>query len=176
MALNLRGSDADTSAINAGDTAWILVCAALVFIMVPGVGYFYSGMARSKNAVSLVFMCMVAMAVVSVQWVLWGYSLALSDTASNPFIGNLTYGLLLDVGNKPHTNAPTIPGSVYAIFQCMFAALTPALALGGAAERIRVFPVILFSFIWSTIVYDPIAYWSWAPSGWLAKLGELDYA
>ncbi|KAJ2771118.1 hypothetical protein IWQ57_002356 [Coemansia nantahalensis] len=176
MSLVQRSSDTDASQISAGDTAWILVSAALVFIMVPGVGYFYSGMARSKNAVSLVFMCMVAMAVVSVQWVVWGYSLALSDTAGNPFIGNLSYGLLLNVGDKPHANAPSIPGSVYALFQCMFAALTPALALGGAAERIRVFPVILFSFIWSTLVYDPIAYWSWAPSGWLFKLGELDYA
>ncbi|KAJ1798294.1 ammonium transporter, partial [Coemansia sp. RSA 2399] len=165
-----------TSQINTGDTAWILVSSALVFIMAPGVGYFYSGMARSKNAVSLVFLCMIAMAVVSVQWMIWGFSLALSDTATNPFIGNLTYGLLLNVGDKPHTNAPTIPASVYAIFQCMFAALTPALALGGAAERVRILPTIVFCFVWSTIVYDPIAYWSWAPKGWLNTMGSLDYA
>ncbi|KAJ2558307.1 hypothetical protein EV175_000853 [Coemansia sp. RSA 1933] len=168
--------DNDTSQINTGDTAWILVSAALVFIMAPGVGYFYSGMARSKNAVSLVFLCMIAMAVVSVQWMIWGYSLALSDTATNPFIGNLSYGLLLNVGDKAHTNAPSIPGSVYAIFQCMFAALTPALALGGAAERVRILPSIIFCFVWSTIVYDPIAYWSWAPKGWMNIMGSLDYA
>ncbi|KAJ2160086.1 ammonium transporter [Coemansia sp. RSA 552] len=174
---NLVKRDAtDTSHIDPGDTAWILISASLVFLMSPGVGYFYSGMARSKNAVSMVFLCMIAMAVVSVQWMIWGYSLALSDTATNPFIGNLRYGLMLKVSNEPHANAPSIPGSVYAIFQCMFAALTPALALGGAAERIRVLPVILFCFIWSTLVYDPIAYWSWAPSGWMAKMGELDYA
>ncbi|KAJ2796711.1 hypothetical protein H4R20_005444 [Coemansia guatemalensis] len=172
----LKRLETDESHINGSDTSWILVSAALVFIMSPGVGYFYSGMARSKNAVSMVFLCMIAMAVVSVQWMIWGYSLALSDTATNPFIGNLTYGLMLKVDNKAHTNAPTIPGTVYAIFQCMFAALTPALAIGGAAERVRVFPIIIFCFIWTTIVYDPIAYWSWAPSGWMAKMGELDYA
>ncbi|KAJ1945664.1 ammonium transporter, partial [Kickxella alabastrina] len=83
--------DNDTSHIDSGDTAWILVSAVLVFIMSPGIGYFYSGMARSKNAVSLVFLCMVAMAVVSVQWMIWGYSLALSDTSNSPFIGNLSY-------------------------------------------------------------------------------------
>ncbi|KAJ1895017.1 hypothetical protein LPJ66_004840 [Kickxella alabastrina] len=168
--------DNDTSHIDSGDTAWILVSAVLVFIMSPGIGYFYSGMARSKNAVSLVFLCMVAMAVVSVQWMIWGYSLALSDTSNSPFIGNLSYGLLLNVGDKAHANAPTIPGNVYAIFQCMFAALTPALALGGAAERIRIFPAILFCFVWTTIVYDPIAYWSWAPKGWMNVMGALDYA
>ncbi|KAJ1943427.1 hypothetical protein FBU59_002915 [Linderina macrospora] len=172
----LKRYDNDTSHINTGDTAWILVCSALVFIMVPGVGYFYSGMARSKNAVSLVFLCMIAMAVVSIQWILLGYSLALSDTSGNKFIGDATYGLLLDVANKPHPNAPSIPANVYAIFQCMFAALTPALALGGAAERIRIFPAIVFTFVWTTIVYDPIAYWSWAPNGWLYTMGSLDYA
>ncbi|KAJ2627690.1 hypothetical protein H4R22_004275 [Coemansia sp. RSA 1290] len=171
-----RDESTETSHINSGDTAWILISAALVFLMSPGVGYFYSGMARSKNAVSMVFLCIIAMSVVSVQWMIWGYSLALSDTATNPFIGNMRYGLLLNVDNRPHANAPSIPGSVYAIYQCMFAALTPALALGGAAERIRVFPVILFCFIWTTLVYDPIAYWSWAPNGWMNNMGELDYA
>ncbi|KAJ2474822.1 hypothetical protein IWW47_006625, partial [Coemansia sp. RSA 2052] len=165
-----------SSLVNSGDTAWILVSSALVFIMAPGVGYFYSGMARSKNAVSLVFLCMIAMAVVSIQWMIWGYSLALSDTSTNAFIGDLSYGLLLNVGDKPHVNAPTIPGDVYAIFQCMFAALTPALALGGAAERIRILPAVLFCFVWTTIVYDPIAYWSWAPKGWMNVMGSLDYA
>ncbi|KAJ2656833.1 hypothetical protein IWW48_004811 [Coemansia sp. RSA 1200] len=172
----IKRYDNDTSHIDTGDTAWILVSAALVFIMSPGIGYFYSGMARSKNAVSLVFLCMIAMSVVSVQWMIWGYSLALSDTATNPFIGNLTYGLLLNVGDKAHANAPSVPGAVYAIFQCMFAALTPALALGGAAERIRILPTIIFCFVWTTIVYDPIAYWSWAPNGWMYKMGSLDYA
>ncbi|KAJ2885762.1 hypothetical protein H4R27_001140 [Coemansia aciculifera] len=176
MVTLLARSDNDTSQINSGDTAWILVSSALVFIMAPGVGYFYSGMARSKNAVSLVFLCMIAMAIVSIQWMIWGYSLALSDTSNNAFIGDLNYGLLLYVGDKPHVNAPTIPGDVYALFQCMFAALTPALALGGAAERIRILPAVLFCFVWTTIVYDPIAYWSWAPKGWMNVMGSLDYA
>ncbi|KAJ2456431.1 ammonium transporter, partial [Coemansia sp. RSA 2424] len=97
MVALLRRQDSDASSlVNSGDTAWILVSSALVFIMAPGVGYFYSGMARSKNAVSLVFLCMIAMAVVSIQWMIWGYSLALSDTSTNAFIGDLSYGLLLN--------------------------------------------------------------------------------
>ncbi|KAJ1896627.1 hypothetical protein LPJ81_004702 [Coemansia sp. IMI 209127] len=162
--------------IDMGTTVWMIASTAFVFLMIPGLGYFYSGMVRSKNALSLVFLCMMSLAIVTVQWVLWGYSLAFSETATNPFIGNLKHWLFLDVSIKPHPNAPTVPGAVFAIYQCMFAALTPGLAIGGAAERIRVFPTIIYVFIWSTLVYDPIAYWVWAPNGWLAKLGVLDFA
>ncbi|KAJ1965791.1 hypothetical protein GGI12_000536 [Dipsacomyces acuminosporus] len=162
--------------IDMGTTVWMIASTALVFLMIPGLGYFYSGMVRSKNALSLVFLCMMAMAVVTVQWVLWGYSLALSETATNPFIGNLKHWLFLDVSYTPHPNAPTVPGIVFAVYQCMFAALTPGLAIGGAAERIRVLPTIVYVFIWTTLVYDPIAYWVWAPNGWLLKRGVLDFA
>ncbi|KAJ1677301.1 hypothetical protein EV182_006454, partial [Spiromyces aspiralis] len=171
-----RADDASAQTIDTGDTAWILASTALVFIMIPGLGYFYSGMARSKNAVSLVFLCMVALAVVSFQWWLWGYSLALSETATNPFIGNLHHVALHDVGAEPHPNAPTIPQDVYALFQAMFAGITPGLAVGAAAERLRLMPSILYFFFWSTLVYCPIAYWTWAPNGWLYKLGSLDFA
>ncbi|KAI8325871.1 ammonium transporter 1 [Martensiomyces pterosporus] len=162
--------------IDMGATVWMIASTALVFLMIPGLGYFYSGMVRSKNALSLVFLCMIAMAIVTVQWVVWGYSLAFSETSSNPFIGNLRHWLFLDVSYKPHPNAPTVPGVVFAIYQCMFAALTPGLAIGGAAERIRVLPTIVYVFIWTTLVYDPIAYWVWAPNGWLLKMGVLDFA
>ncbi|KAJ1647540.1 hypothetical protein J3B02_003637 [Coemansia erecta] len=162
--------------IDMGTTAWMIASTALVFLMIPGLGYFYSGMVRSKNALSLVFLCMMALAVVTLQWVIWGYSLALSETSKSPFIGDLKHWLFLDVSYKPHPNAPTVPGIVFAIYQCMFAALTPGLAIGGAAERIRVMPTIVYTFIWTTLVYDPIAYWVWAPSGWLFKLGVLDFA
>ncbi|KAJ2514938.1 hypothetical protein H4217_005476 [Coemansia sp. RSA 1939] len=162
--------------IEMGTTVWMIASTAFVFLMIPGLGYFYSGMVRSKNALSLVFLCMMALAIVTIQWVLWGYSLAFSETATSPFIGNMKHWLFLDVGVQPHPNAPTVPGAVFAIYQCMFASLTPGLAIGGAAERIRVFPTIIYVFIWSTLVYDPIAYWVWAPNGWLAKLGVLDFA
>ncbi|KAJ2638445.1 hypothetical protein GGF40_001634 [Coemansia sp. RSA 1286] len=162
--------------IDMGTTAWMVASTALVFLMIPGLGYFYSGMVRSKNALSLVFLCMMALAIVTLQWVVWGYSLALSETSKNPFIGDLKHWLFLDVSYKPHPNAPTVPGIVFAIYQCMFAALTPGLAIGGAAERIRVMPTIVYTFIWTTLVYDPIAYWVWAPNGWLCKLGVLDFA
>ncbi|KAJ2724947.1 hypothetical protein GGI07_001609 [Coemansia sp. Benny D115] len=164
------------SNIDMGATVWMIASTAIVFLMIPGLGYFYSGMVRSKNALSLVFLCMMALAVVTLQWVVWGYSLALSETSTNPFIGNLRHWLFLDVSIKPHPNAPTVPGIVYALYQCMFAALTPGLAIGGAAERIRVMPTIVYTFIWTTLVYDPIAYWVWAPNGWLFKLGVIDFA
>ncbi|KAJ2162311.1 hypothetical protein GGF46_000802 [Coemansia sp. RSA 552] len=157
-------------------TVWMIASSAFVFLMLPGLGYFYGGMVRSKNALSLVFLCMMSLAVVTLQWVIFGYSLALSETATNPFIGNMKHWLFLDVEYTPHPNAPTVPGIVYALYQCMFAALTPALAIGGAAERIRVMPTLVFFFIWSTIVYDPIAYWVWAPNGWLFKMGVIDFA
>ncbi|KAJ2455027.1 hypothetical protein EV183_001131 [Coemansia sp. RSA 2336] len=162
--------------IDMAATVWMIASTALVFLMIPGLGYFYGGMVRSKNALSLVFLCLMALAVVTLQWVLWGYSLALSETATNPFIGNLKHWLFLDVEYTPHPNAPTVPGVVYAVYQCMFAALTPGLAIGGAAERIRILPTIFYIFIWSTLVYDPIAYWVWAPNGWLYKMGVLDFA
>lgn len=167
---------ARTEALDIGATSWMIASTALVFLMIPGLGYFYSGMVRSKNALSLVFLCMMALAVVTFQWVVWGYSLSFSETSTSPFIGNLKHWLFLDVGYKPHPNAPTVPGVVFAIYQCMFAALTPGLAIGGAAERIRILPTIIYTFIWTTLVYDPIAYWVWAPNGWLLKFGVMDFA
>jgi len=159
----------------AGDTAWVLASTALVWIMIPGVGYFYSGMARSKNALSLIMLSVLSVAVVSFQWWLWGYSLTFSSTGS-PFIGDLQNAFFMGVDGSASPVAPKVPAIVYAIFQGMFAAITPALAIGSAAERGRILPAILFIFIWSTVVYDPIACWNWNPNGWGFKLGGLDFA
>ncbi|KAI9599583.1 ammonium transporter 1 [Syncephalis fuscata] len=171
----IRREEAAAMPLNNGDQAWVLTSTALVFIMIPGVGYFYSGMARSKNALSLIFLSMLSLAVVGLEWFIWGYSLTLAKDGS-VFIGNLKQAFLMNVGDTPHPNAPTVSGTVYCTYQSMFAALTPALAFGAAAERSRILPAIVFLFIWSTVVYNPIAYWTWAPNGWLRTLGSLDYA
>ncbi|OBZ88070.1 Ammonium transporter 1 [Choanephora cucurbitarum] len=162
-------------AINAGDTAWVMICACLVFIMSPALGLFYAGLARAKNALSLMYLTVLSVAVVSFQWYLIGYSLTFSETGSN-FIGDSTHFLLRGVGTKPAFEGQTIPASAFMIFQAMFAAITPALAFGSAAERMSLGPAILFIFIWTTLVYDVITNWVWASNGWLAKLGIMDYA
>ncbi|CAG8579198.1 14829_t:CDS:2 [Acaulospora morrowiae] len=166
-----------------GDVAWVLSSSALVWLMIPGVGYFYSGMARSKNALSLIMLSIISAAVVSFQWWLWGFSLTFGPAPSK-LIGNLDYAFFRNVGNTPlnetakqqMSTTSNLPVSVFAIFQCMFAAITPALAIGSAAERARILPTAVFIFIWSTIVYDPIACWAWNVNGWSNLLGGLDFA
>ncbi|RIB01162.1 ammonium transporter 1 [Gigaspora rosea] len=159
-----------------GDIAWTLTSTALVFIMIPGVGYFYSGMARSKNALSLIMLGMLSVGVVSFQWWLWGYSLTFGPSSSR-FIGNLDHAFLLNVGFEQQSSiTATVPALVFAIYQCMFAAITPALAIGSAAERGRIAPASIFIFVWSTIVYDVVACWTWNIDGWANKLGTLDFA
>jgi Amt family ammonium transporter len=156
-----------------GDTSFVVISAALVFFMTPGLGYFYSGMARSKNALSLIFICFLSMAVVLIQWTLFGFTLAFSDNGG-PFIGDFTYGGGTNVDH--HHMVPAVSSVAFFIYQGMFATITPALMFGSSAERIRILPALLFMLIWTTIVYDPIAYWTWAQNGWLNKLGSLDYA
>jgi Amt family ammonium transporter len=171
----VRRAEDEAPTFDNGDQAWVLASTTLVFLMIPGVGYFYSGMARSKNALSLIFLSLLSLAVVGVEWFIWGYSLALSE-AGNSFIGDLRHAFLMDVGEKPHPNAGTIAGTVFCTYQSMFASITPALAFGAAAERSRILPALVFLFVWSTIVYNPVAYWTWAPNGWLRDIGSLDYA
>jgi Amt family ammonium transporter len=168
-------SNGETTLYNLGDIAFVLLSMALVFIMIPGVGFFYSGLLRRKNALSMIFMSMLSVAVVSFQWFFWGFSLAFSDTAS-PFIGDLRYFALKGVLAQPSVGSPRIPSLVFCIYQCMFAAITPCLALGAIAERGRIGPMIVFLFLWATLVYDPIACWTWNPRGWSHKLGILDFA
>ncbi|ERT00625.1 ammonium transporter MEP2 [Sporothrix schenckii 1099-18] len=174
-----NGGDSLTSDLNvyysSGDFAWIMTSAALVLLMIPGVGFFYSGLARRKSALSLIWLSMMSIAVVSFQWFFWGYSLTFSHTGSS-FIGDLSnFGLMKTLG-QPSVGSTKIPDLLFCLYQGMFAAITPALAIGAAADRGRMLPCIVFIFVWATIVYDPIAYWTWNANGWTFKLGGLDFA
>ncbi|KAF9066756.1 ammonium transporter [Rhodocollybia butyracea] len=158
-----------------GDIAWTLASTALVFIMIPGLGYFYSGLLRRKNALSMIYMSVMTLAVVSFQWFFWGFSLAFSETGS-PFIGDLKYFGMKGVAGNPSIGSARIPSLAFSIYQLMFAAITPMLALGAVSERGRLGPCMAFVFIWSTLVYDPIACWTWNSNGWSFVLGGLDFA
>jgi Amt family ammonium transporter len=160
---------------NAGDISWMITSTALVLLMIPGVGFFYSGLARRKSALSLLWLSIMATGLVSFQWFLWGYSLAFSHTAGK-FIGDLSNIGFRNVLAQPSVGSPKVPDLVFAIFQGMFAAITVALAVGGVAERGRMAPCLVFMFVWTTVIYDPIACWTWNPSGWVYKMGGLDFA
>lgn len=164
-----------TVVYNGGDIAWTLASTALVWIMVPGVGFFYSGLLRRKNGLSMIYLSVGTIAVVSFQWFFWGFSLAFSDTA-NFFIGDLRYFGLNGVLEKPSIGSDRVPSIVFCVYQLMFAAITPMIAIGAVAERGRLGPALVFVFIWSTIVYDPIACWTWNRNGWSDSLGVLDFA
>lgn len=171
------GGTYDSKSINSGDTAWVLAASALVMIMTPAVGFFYGGMVRSKNVVSVIKQSLIILAIVSVQWVLFGYSLAFGDDIGGGLIGGLGFFGMNGVGYAPNSNyAATIPHLTYMIFQAMFAIVTPALIIGTFVERIRFRTLIVFIILWSTFVYDPIAHWVWSSNGWLHKLGTLDFA
>ncbi|KAG1860915.1 ammonium transporter AmtB-like domain-containing protein [Suillus subluteus] len=160
---------------NEGDIAWTLASTALVWIMIPGVGFFYSGLLRRKNALNMIYLSMMTIGVVSFQWFFWGYSLAFSETAS-PYIGNLKYFALQNVLDQPSIGSERVPAIVFCVFQLMFAAITPMIAIGAVAERSRLGPLVAFVFAWSTLVYDPIACWTWNTQGWSYVLGGLDFA
>jgi Amt family ammonium transporter len=164
--------------INAGDTAWVLVAAALVMLMTPGLGFFYGGLVRRKNVLSTVMHSFFILCLISVQWVLWGYSLAFGpDWHGLGIIGDLSWVGLNGVGLAPNKDyAATIPHQAYMVFQMMFAVITPALISGAFAERKRFKAFVLFSILWATFVYDPLAHWVWGHGGWLGKLGALDFA
>jgi Amt family ammonium transporter len=168
-------SGTHTAAVNAGDTAWILASAALVMLMTPAVGLFYGGMVRRKNAIATIVMSLTILALISVQWVLWGYSLAFGPDIGGA-IGSLDWVGLKGVGLEPSADyATTIPHLVFMIFQAMFAVITVALITGAFVERIKFSAFLIFSLLWATLVYDPIAHWVWG-GGWLASLGTLDFA
>ncbi|MFN2461917.1 MAG: ammonium transporter [Candidatus Velthaea sp.] len=164
--------------INAGDTAWVLASAALVMLMTPGLGFFYGGLVRRKNVLSTVMHSFFILCLISVQWVLWGYSLAFGpDWHGLGFIGDLSWAGLRGVGLAPNPDyAATIPHEAYMVFQMMFAVITPALITGAFAERKRFKAFVVFSLLWATVVYDPIAHWVWGHGGWLSKMGALDFA
>jgi ammonium transporter, Amt family len=162
--------------INTGDTAWVLISSALVMVMTPAVGFFYGGMVTSKNVVSVIKQSLLILGIVSIQWVLCGYSLVFGNDIGG-VIGGLNFFGLRGVGYAPNpAYAGTIPQLAFMVFQAMFAIITPALIIGSFVGRIRFRTLVLFVLLWTTIVYDPIAHWVWGTGGWLHQLGALDFA
>ncbi len=162
--------------INSGDTAWVLISTALVMVMTPALAFFYGGMVRKKNVLSTLNMSFVTIGLISVQWLLLGYTLAFGDSQSG-LIGNLRYLGFAGVGAAPNPDyAPTIPHLAYAAYQMMFAIITPALITGAFVERVRFKTFLVFSVLWATLVYDPVAHWTWGAGGLLKQLGVLDFA
>ncbi len=163
-------------AINAGDTAWVLVATALVMMMTPALGFFYGGMVHKRNLLSTINLSFIFMGLIGVQWVLWGYTLAFAPSISG-LIGNLTFAGLNGVASVPNPDyAPTIPHIAFAGYQMMFAVITPALITGAFVERVRFKAFLIFGILWATLVYDPVAHWVWASGGMLRQLGALDFA
>jgi Amt family ammonium transporter len=178
MAAPAAAPAAAKPAINGADTAWMLISTVLVLLMtIPGIILFYGGMLRTKNALSIVAHTLAATAVITVLWAMCGYSVAF--TAGNGYFGDLSRlfanGLIgKNVG--VHAAAPTIPESVFFLFQLSFAIITFALILGATAERMRLGVTVAFAALWSVVVYAPVAHWIWHPTGWLAKMGHMDFA
>lgn len=163
--------------IDKADTAWMIVATALVMFMTPGLALFYGGMARKKNVLSTIIQSFVSLGVVSIVWILWGYSLAFApDAFGLGFVGNLDFAGLQGVGFTSSSFAPTIPHQLFMLFQMMFAVITPAIISGAFAERFRFRTYLVFLVLWITFVYSPLAHWIWG-GGWMSqKLGALDFA
>src|SRR5919206_1427352 len=162
--------------INTGDTAWVLVSTALVMLMTPALGFFYAGLVRRKNVLATIMHSFFMLCLVSVQWVLFGYSLAFGPDIGG-FVGSLAWVGLNGVGLEPNPDyAATIPHQLFMAFQMMFAVITPALITGAFAERKRFKAFAIFAVLWATLVYDPLAHWVWGTGGWLRGLGALDFA
>ncbi len=161
--------------MNTGDTAFILISAALVMLMTPGLALFYSGMVRAKNVLATIMQSFVCLGLVTVIWVLWGYSLSFGPDLGG-LIGGLEYLGLRGVGFEPHPSmAATVPHLAFMIFQCMFAVITPALITGAFAERMKFSAFLLFILLWVTLVYTPMCHWVWG-GGWMGRMGALDFA
>ena len=159
--------------VNAADNAWVLISAALVLIMIPGVGLFYGGMVRKKNAISTIIFSFAVMGIISLQWILYGYSLAFGHDIGG-LIGGLDFLGLSGVGLEAKEGL-SIPALTFMIFQAMFAIITVSLITGSYVERIKFSSFLVFSLAWATLVYDPVAHWVWG-GGWLAQMGALDFA
>lgn len=163
--------------MNSGDTAWVLTASALVLLMtIPGLAFFYGGLVRRKNVLSILMQCFIIVCVVSLQWMLFGYSLAFGPDFHG-IIGKLDWMGLAGVGGTPNPDySKTIPHSVFMIFQAMFAIITPALIIGAYAERVKFAAFLVFTLLWTTFVYDPLAHWVWGVGGWMRSMGSLDFA
>jgi Amt family ammonium transporter len=162
--------------IDTGDTSWLLISTALVMLMTPGLALFYGGMVRKKNVLGTIMQSFIALGIVTVQWVLIGYSLAFGPDFGH-LIGGLQWAGLHGVGLEPNPDyAATVPHQAFMIFQMMFAVITPALITGAFAERFKFSAYVIFLLLWCTLVYDPLAHWVWGVGGWIRNLGALDFA
>ena len=165
----------EVSMINSGDTAFVLISAAFVMLMTPALAFFYGGIVRRKNVLGVLMQCMAILCLISIQWVLFGYSLSFAP--GNPILGSFKWFGLNGVGFEPYVDyAGTIPHQAFMIFQAMFAIITPALIIGAFAERMKFSGFMVFILLWATFVYDPVAHWVWGIGGWLRNLGALDFA
>ena len=162
--------------VDTGDTSWILISSALVMLMTPGLALFYGGMVRQKNVLGTIMQSFIALAVITIQWVLYGYSLAFGPDIGH-IIGSLDWIGLRGVGLDPFPDySATVPHQAFMIFQMMFAVITPALITGAFAERLKFKTYLVFLILWATFVYDPLAHWVWGVGGWIKNLGALDFA
>ncbi|PIP19882.1 MAG: ammonia channel protein [Candidatus Omnitrophica bacterium CG23_combo_of_CG06-09_8_20_14_all_41_10] len=161
--------------VNSGDTAWVLMSSALVLLMTPALAFFYGGMVRRKNVLSVLMQCFIVMCVLSIHWVLIDYSLSFAPAKG--FWGGFAWFGLRGVGLEPYADyAGTIPHQAFMIYQCMFAIITPALIIGAFAERMKFSAFLIFTLLWATFVYAPLCHWVWGMGGWLRNLGALDFA
>jgi len=161
--------------ISPGDTAWVLVATAFVLMMTPALAFFYGGMVRKKNVLSTLNLSFITIGIISIQWVLIGYTLAFGRNVGG-IIGAFNHVGLAGVGSAPGSYAPTIPSLAFAAYQMMFAIITPALITGAFVERIKFKTFLVFTLLWATLVYDPVAHWVWGLGGFLGRLGALDFA
>ena len=162
--------------MNSADTAFVLISSALVMLMTPGLGLFYGGMVRSKNILGTLMQSFVIINVITIEWILWGYSMAFGPDYGG-IIGGLNWFGLKGVGIMPSPDyGPTIPHLAFMVFQCMFAIITPALITGAFAERMKFSAFLLFIVLWATLVYNPLAHWVWGAGGWIRRMGALDFA
>ncbi len=164
--------------IDTGDTAWVLISTALVLLMTaPGLALFYAGMVRRKNVLGTIMQSFVILCVISIQWVLWGYSVSFGPDKWGGLTGGLEWIGLTGVGTTPYPDySATIPHQAFMLFQMMFAVITPALIAGAFAERMKFSAFLVFTILWTTFVYDPLAHWVWGMGGWLRNFGALDFA
>ena len=169
-------SGAVKPAIDSGDTAWVLISAALVMLMTPALAFFYGGLVRRKNMLSVLMQCLMILCLISVQWVVLGYSLSFGPDRGS-LIGSLQWAFLKGVGMEPNADyAATVPHEVFMMFQMMFAVITPALIIGAFAERMKFSAFCVFSLLWATLVYDPVAHWVWGTGGFMKQWGAIDFA
>jgi ammonium transporter, Amt family len=166
---------APAAKIDTGDTAWVLISSALVMLMTPGLAFFYGGLVRRKNYLNVLMQCMIILAVLTIQWVVCGYSLSFAP--GSKWLGSLDWVMLKGVGFEPYADySATIPHQAFMVFQMMFAIITPALIIGAFAERMKFSAFLIFTVLWATLVYDPICHWVWGVGGVLRNLGALDFA